>query len=102
MTPLQYYNAYRHLQVDLVGWVKVYNVDVHEYRNARDKFEGTSEISTDHDVTVGVGAWAKLSRAVRKHGEMLRKNVFWLRLPLPTEWDPTPERYLEEVDLAKL
>jgi hypothetical protein len=103
MTPHQYYNSYRHLFVDLIGGRKVYDVDIHEYRNARDQFQGGNEISTDHDVTIGVAAWTELSRLVRRHGRRVRQGVYWLWLPLATDANPEPNpQYLEEVELPRL
>jgi hypothetical protein len=103
MTPLQYYNEYRHLHVDLVGGRKVYDIDIHEYRNARDHVQGTSEIAADHDVTIGVEAWEQLSRLIRRHGQRVRQGVYWLWLPLATDDNPNPNpQWLEEVETPRL
>lgn len=72
MTVLDFYNQYRRLYVDLVTGFRLYNIDVHEYRNAHDYFQGGNEISADHDVDAGMDqAWAPLRQKIRREGRSL-------------------------------
>ena len=85
------------MTVDLEDGRRIFGVDIHEYRNAKDYYKGTNDISEDHDVTAGMSvAWADLSRKIRKHGTKIRKGTYSIWLPIPKP-GADPEIQIEEV-----
>jgi len=106
MTPYDYLLKYRNLAVDLVNGIRIFGIDVHEYRNARDVFDnnGKDDISADHDAAAGWDeAWSKLRAKIAKHGKKVAAGRYQLWLPLATDKDPEPiqiEEYAETPLLA--
>lgn len=83
MTPLAFYWEYRDLFVTTLDGITHFGIDVHEYRNAKDYYQGTTDISADHDIEAGMDiAYAALSRKIRKHGTKISRGTYRLRFPI--------------------
>jgi hypothetical protein len=89
------------MKVPLVDGTAIYNVDVHEYRNAKDYYQGTDDISSDHDVTHGMGAFHRLKNAIIKHSQKLGSLKYRCSFAVGTNGQVGPP-YVEEVHLHDL
>lgn len=78
MSPSDYLRRYRNLQVPLLDGITIFNVDVHEYRNAKTYYnEGTPE--GDHHVFVGMAAKDQLMAKIRSRGTRVSAGHYQLR-----------------------
>jgi hypothetical protein len=99
--PSEFMAQYRAMTVPLIDGTSIYNIDVHEYRNAKDYYQKTDDISPDHDVFDGMGAFAKLKNAIIKHGKKI--GSFKYRCTLEISSGQLANRtFQEEVNLRKL
>jgi hypothetical protein len=102
LSPFNYMLRYRSMKVPLADGTAIYNVDVHEYRNAKDYYQGTDDISSDHDVDAGMGAFKKLKNAIIKRGEKLGSLKYRCSFPGGVNGQPSNLTHIEEVHLRDL
>src|SRR5882724_8229550 len=111
ITPLDYYRMYRQMTVDLVEGTHIFNVDVHEYRNAKGFWSpGGSSLSADFHVDDGMTqGWPKLQAKIKQHGSHQGGKRFSLYagmtspVPFAPEIEGAPAcRVTEIVDLTEL
>ena len=101
LSPYDFMLQYRMMKVPLIDGTAIYNVDVHEYRNAADYFLGSDSISSDHDVDQGMAAYNKLKNLIIKKSEKLGSMKYRCSFELGSNGQPkTP--FVEEVDLKQL
>lgn len=78
MSPSDYLNRYRNLQVTLFDGITIYNVDVHEYRNATSYYQGgTAE--GDHHIFTGMAAKDQLMSRIRSRGTRVSAGHYQIR-----------------------
>lgn len=78
MSPSDYLQRYRNLQVTLLDGITIYNVDVHEYRNAKSFYAG--EVAQgDHNVHTGMAAKDQLMGKIRSRGTKVSTGHYQLR-----------------------
>jgi hypothetical protein len=94
-TPLEFYWRYRDLDVPLANGLRVYGLDVHEYRNARNYFKHKPDekvATNDHDIIAGMTrGWGPLY-AKLTHPKNLVKRVgaYGLVVQGGYRYDPSP------------
>jgi hypothetical protein len=78
MSPSDYLRRYRNLQVALLDGITIYNVDVHEYRNATSFYAG--EVAQgDHNIHTGMAAKDQLMGRLRSRGRRISTGHYELR-----------------------
>jgi len=113
MTPLEYYQSYRQLNVTLAEGVCLFGVDVHEYRNAQGFWSpgGSTEAEDFRVDDAMTHAWPKLQAKVRKyaHGESKGHTRYIVPVgtyaPVPIDASLTgapPSIVTDLVDLSEL
>jgi len=78
MSPSDYLRRYRSLQVTLLDGITIYNVDVHEYRNATTFYAGL-DAEGDHNIHTGMTAKDKLMGKIRNRGTKVSAGNYQLR-----------------------
>jgi hypothetical protein len=101
MSPSDFMMEYRSMTVPLIDGTAIYNVDVHEYRNAKDYYQGTDDISSDHDVADGMGAFKKLKNAIIRGSKKLGSLKYRCTLDIGVNGQPAKRTHTEDVDLRE-
>lgn len=78
MSPSDYLRRYRNLQITLLDGITIYNVDVHEYRNATTYYAG-GEAEGDHHIFDGMAAKNQLLSKIRGRGTKVSAGHYQLR-----------------------
>jgi hypothetical protein len=103
LSAYEYMLQYRMMKVPLIDGTAIYDVDVHEYRNAADYFSktGSDSISSDHDVDQGMAAYQKLKNAIIKNSQKLGSLKYRCSFEVGSNGQ-AKTTFVEEVDLAQL
>lgn len=102
MSPYDFMQQYRKMSVRLIDGTVLNNIDVHEYRNAKDYYTNTDSISDEHDVEAGMGAFKKLKNAVLKNGKKLGSKLYRCTFQVASSKPGQATTHFEDVALNRL